>query len=500
MKTKNQRKLETLIPEVVTLNEFLVGLVVLGLKDDSRCVTQGDLFFAIKGLTVDGHEYAKRAADAGAVAVVSSCTLDVGVPCIVVSDPVRALGFAASRFNGEPSKHLALIGITGTNGKTTTSYVVESILTCAGRSPGVIGTVSYRFGGHERTAPFTTPTPILLQDILGQMTEAKCRSVVLEASSHALQLGRVWGCEFSVAAFTQLTQDHLDLHGDLDSYLKAKLLLFEKHLRSGGTAVVNLDGNGAKEVVDVVEKRGDLKLISCSVEDKKAKIRLKGASFSLDGLKATLETDREQIQVQSPLVGAFNAENILLAAGCSRAVGTSWEHIKTGIASLRHVPGRLERVGRESNKVVFVDFAHTPDAIQRVLDVLRPFCHSRLILVFGCGGDRDQSKRPLMGKAAVQGADLVIVTSDNPRSEDPRAIINQILSGIKMPKLTNLSAERGVWVEQDRAKAIHAAVGVAREGDVVLIAGKGHEAYQESEGKRVQFDDREQVRKALKIC
>jgi UDP-N-acetylmuramyl-tripeptide synthetase len=411
----------------------------------------------------------------------------------------------AARFEDDPGGRLQLVGITGTNGKTTTTYLIEAILAAARHHPGVVGTVSYRYAGRVEPAPFTTPTALMLQRVLRCMVDAGCTHVVAEVSSHALQLGRVWGLSFAVGAFTHLTQDHLDLHGTMEAYLAAKRLLFERHVRRGGTAVINLDGAGAQAMLEVVSRRGDLRLLGCSTAGHpRAAVRLEGLRCSVDGIEAQMVLEGRRAAVHSPLLGAYNADNILLAAACCHALGVDTRAIVEGTARLRGVPGRLERVeapGAGAEYAVLVDYAHTPDALERAISVLRPLCHGRLIVVFGCGGDRDRTKRPLMGRAVAQRADLAVVTSDNPRTEDPLAIIEAILQGVQreaLPKVTDLcGAERGYLVQPDRRTAIGAAVRAARPGDIVLIAGKGHEDYQILGKSKIHFDDREEALAAM---
>ena len=489
-----------LLQDVITLPDAISILPINDVTDDSRQVKPGSLFVAIKGLTVDGHDYAQVAMDRGAAAVVTARPLDLGIPCIVVDDPARALALALGRLAGDPAGRLTLLGITGTNGKTTTTYMMESILATAGLRPGVVGTVGYRYAGTEERAPFTTPTPRVLHQVLGRMVEAGCGHAVMEVSSHALELGRVWGLEFALAAFTNLTQDHLDLHGSMELYLQAKLLLFTRHLRPGGCAVINLDGAGHQAFVQAARSRGDVKVVGCTTRPGvQAEARLLDTRHSIDGLSATLCLGEEEVPLMSPMPGAFNAENVLLAAACCHAAGVSADQVARGVAALPGVPGRLERVDGGRDFAVLVDYAHTPDALKRAMAVLRPLCKGRLIVVFGCGGDRDRGKRPLMGAAVGRAADLGVVTSDNPRTEDPLAIIKAVEQGVigaGMPAVKSSGGD-GYLVEPDRRQAIFLAIARARPGDIVLIAGKGHEDYQILGSDRIHFDDREQAREAL---
>jgi len=303
-----------------------------------------------------------------------------------------------------------------------------------------------------------------------------------------------------VAAFTHLTQDHLDLHGSMDAYREAKLLLFKRHIAPGGVAVVNVDGSGAGAVIDAVQERGDISLIRCSRAGRPAEAELLHSQYSVDGLRGVLRIGEQEVEVRSPMLGAFNGDNILLATACCHAAGVDLETTARGVAALSGVPGRLERVDGGLSFAVLVDYAHTPDALVRAMEVLRPLCTGRLMVVFGCGGDRDRSKRPLMGRAVARFADLAVVTSDNPRTEDPQEIIDAILVGVEaegIPRLPDLSAERGFMVQADRRAAIFTAVQAAQAGDIVLIAGKGHEDYQILGREKIHFDDREQAIEAL---
>ena len=476
---------------------------IQGIAHDSRRVKPGWVFVAISGHQRDGADYVCDALARGAVAIVAERKVPVPkeVPLFLVPNARRALAVLASSFFQRPSRRMQVIGVTGTNGKTTTTYLMEAMLAAAGHRPGVIGTVGYRYAGQEEQAPFTTPTPQLLHAVLRRMNDAGCTHSVMEVSSHALELGRVWGLDFAVAAFTHLTQDHLDLHGSMEAYLQAKLLLFSRHLRPGGVAVINVDGAGADAVVELAARRGDVELLRCSSAGRDdAEATLTDARFSIDGLQGTLSVRGQQVAVSSPMLGSFNGDNVLLAAACCCAAGVELEQVARGVAALSGVPGRLERVDGGREFAVLVDYAHTPDALARAVAVLRPLCRGRLITVFGCGGDRDRTKRPLMGGAVARLADLAVVTSDNPRTEDPGAIIEDILPGVQaeaIEQLPDLDHPRGFVVQQDRRRAIFAAVHAARPGDIVLIAGKGHEDYQILGRERIHFDDREQAREAL---
>ena len=507
-----RRTLGELLPQGTLGGDLaLAALPVAGLADDSRRVRPGALFFALPGLRHDGLAYASQAAAAGAVAVVAGAPATLcgaqgqAVPCVVVSDPVAALGQAASRWHGEPSARLALVGITGTNGKTTTAFLLEAILRATTHRPGLLGTVCYRWEGHSEPAPFTTPTALVVQQALASMVAAGCDHAVMEVSSHGLAQGRLWGCRFAVAAFTQLTQDHLDLHGTMQRYFEAKRRLFDEHLRPGGAAVVHVDGPWGPAMAEAVRARPELRLIRCSRHDPNAELRLSALETDLTGLRGVLHCGAEAQPFRVPLLGDFNAENVLVAAGCAHALGLSLAQTAAGLGTLRGVPGRLERVDEGGDDhAVLVDYAHTPDALARALATLRALAPRRLLVLFGCGGDRDRGKRPLMGQAAAEGADLVIVSSDNPRSEPPAAIIAAIVAGVVSAGATALTRPEApdaprpsYWVEPDRARAIAAAIALLAPGDVLLIAGKGHEDYQLIAEQRLPFDDRQQARQAL---
>ena len=453
---------------------------------DSREVGSGDLFVAVSGLRSDGHDFVDAAVAAGAAAVVVERPREaLPVPQLVVADSAEALGVLTAARAGDPAAALDLVGITGTNGKTTTTYLVEAILAAAGRAPGVIGTVSYRYGGQTIEAPYTTPTPELLHRVFGEMVEAGCRSAVLETSSIALSMRRLAGVRFQVAAFSNLTQDHLDIHGDMDGYRAAKARLFSDHLAAGGVAVINVDDPAAPAMIAAAGDRRILR-VSCAGAD--AEIRGLEVEATIDGVRVRLATPRGEIEVASrALLGRYNADNLAMAVGIAEALGIDHAAIRDGIAAMPGVPGRVERVANDRGLDVLVDYAHTPDALANVLDALRPLTRGRLIGVFGCGGDRDPRKRPLMGAAVAARADLAVVTSDNPRTEDPEAIIDAILPAVPEP----------FYVDADRRTAISAAVSEAAPGDVVLIAGKGHEDYQIIGTEKTHFDDREVAAAAI---
>jgi UDP-N-acetylmuramoyl-L-alanyl-D-glutamate--2,6-diaminopimelate ligase len=472
-------------------------------RDDSRAVLPGDLFVAVRGETVDGHQYLRPAAERGAVAAVVEEALPFAGVRVLVPSTRAALGrIAANRF-GRPAEALTMIGVTGTNGKTTTTFLVEGLARAAGGEPGVIGTVAYRWGGATRPAPFTTPAPLELHATLAEMKKAGCTHVTMECSSHALALGRLEGVRFRVAAFTNLTQDHLDFHQTMDAYRDAKALLFARHLVEGaGVAVVLIDREHGDHMARAA--RGRVVRVSAR-SDGDAEVRVTRAAHSLGGIDAAWETPVGAVALRSPLIGAFNLENLSVGVGIGVALGLPPDVITRGLASVRGVPGRLERVAEADARGfgVFVDYAHTPDALERVMAALRPLVAQRLIVVFGCGGDRDRTKRPKMGRAVAHDADLAIVTSDNPRTEEPQSILDMILEGVRAEPSPPLavaelaSARRGHVALVDRRQAIAAAIAAARPGDCVLIAGKGHEDYQIVGRTKHPFDDRVEARGAL---
>ena len=472
---------------------------VRAVTDDSRRVGPGDLFVAVPGLHVDGHRFVGQAAAAGAAAVVVSQDVAFDGPVIRVRDTAAALGLCAANRAGRPGDRLTLVGITGTNGKTTTTYLLEAILRVAGARPGVIGTVTYRFAGQERKAPFTTPTATALQGLLAEMVAAGCTHAILEVSSHALDLQRVSGLAFAAAGFTNLTQDHLDLHGTMEAYAAAKRRLFTQHLRPDGTAVVWHDDPAADGMVAGIPQ--PVRRLGAHRPGADVAVRL--ASSTLAGLRGTVTLRGAEVTVASPMVGVHNLQNIAMAMTLADAIGVPTPAIEAGIAGLAAVPGRLERVSWDADVPVLVDYAHTPDALEHALDALRPICAGRLICVFGCGGDRDALKRPIMGRTVAEHSDLAVVTSDNPRSEPPLAIIEQIVGGVAATGATRIGLEglatgrRGYAVEPDRRSAIRAAVAAAQAEDVVLVAGKGHEDYQILGATTIHFDDREEARAAL---
>jgi len=468
-------------------------------------VMPSGLFVAIPGHSADGHDFIDEAMARGASAVVVQKPVKGNFITIQVENTRKALGKIAAKFYGDPSMQLVTIGITGTNGKTTTSYIIESILASAGFKAGVIGTINYRFSGKTFSNPVTTPESLDLQRILSEMVKDGITHVVMEVSSHALDLFRIEDCFFDAAIFTNLTHDHLDYHGDIETYWSCKKKLFTGILPSGpkkekAFAVINCDDARGKELSETLSA----KLIKTG-SSPAYEVHTINSSLSQEGIEAAISTPLGSFQFRSGLVGKHNVENILCAAGLGAGLAISPETIKKGIESVRVIPGRLERIDNDSGISVYVDYAHTPDALKNVLLSLRPITRERLICIFGCGGDRDRTKRPLMGEIAATLSDIAVITSDNPRTENPLDIIKDITGGVTRKKidrhdpseLTRDFNGRGYVTEPDRKRAIRLGIKVSQPGDTVLIAGKGHENYQIKGTIKIQFDDRQEAKFAL---
>jgi len=452
---------------------------VSGLAYSSASVSAGTLFFCVRGFKADGHDFAADAVRRGAVALVCQRPLGLGVPEVVVEDVRAEMGPVAARFHGDPTAELLVVGITGTNGKTTTAFLVRDVLETAGVPSGLLGTVKQVVGGVEEPVVHTTPEAIDLQATFRRMVDGGDAACVMEVSSHALELGRAAGIHFACRVFTNLTQDHLDFHDDMEAYFLAKRRLFE----GPGPAVVNVDDEYGRRLAAEVEGATTYAI------DSPADYRARDVRFDVRGARFTADTPDGPVQLTTRLPGLFNVSNALAALATARILGVDAETCREGLAEAGRVPGRLEPIEEGQPFGVFVDFAHTPDSLDNVLRAARDLTQGRLHVVFGAGGDRDRAKRPLMGEAAAARADRVIVTSDNPRSEEPEAIIEEVLAG------TGPDVER----EPDRRTAIAMAVGTAAPGDVIVIAGKGHEQGQEFEGGRKEpFDDREIAREALR--
>jgi UDP-N-acetylmuramoyl-L-alanyl-D-glutamate--2,6-diaminopimelate ligase len=459
-----------------------------GVTHDSRRVEPGMVFVALRGLKEDGVRFAPQAIAAGAIAVVAETPGSGGLPWIVVRDARLALALLAAEFFGHPSRQMQVVGITGTNGKTTTSYLVSAIFEAAGTRCGLMGTVTYRIGSSEFAATGTTPEAPDVQGLMRQMVTAGCGACVMEVSSHALALRRVEGMRFAAGVFTNLTRDHLDFHGDMESYFTAKRRLFEM-LPADAPAAINVDDPRGAVLMDVAPRP-----VSCSIT-RAADVTPGPLSLSIAGLEFDARTPQGTVHVKSKLVGRPNVYNILAAVAATAALGVPLEAIEHGLATLEGVPGRFEVVSSQKDDItVVVDYAHTDDALRNLLETARPLAQRRLITVFGAGGDRDRTKRPLMGMVAARLSDLVIITSDNPRSEDPARIIEEVRRGADGE---TRSGGADVIEVADRRSAIQSAVAQASAGDMVLIAGKGHEKYQEINGRVLAFDDVAVAREAL---
>lgn len=485
--------------EGVEVREVLgdTGAIVRGVAYDSREVGPGYLFVCVKGEKHDGHDFIGDAISRGAVALVveEDMAIPEGVQVARALESRRALAVIARNFYGDPSASMLCVGVTGTKGKTTTTYLIKGVLDASGRSCGIIGTVGHVIGDEVVHAKHTTPESLDVQRMLRQMHDRGQRAAAMEVSSHAVVLDRVLGVDFDMGVFTNIGHDHLDFHGTFENYLGAKTAFFESLgdgvSRKGQvrTALVNLDDPHAGHIIS--RTRADVLTygVMASADIKAEDVRLlpRGARF-------TARTPKGKTQVCLNLAGMFNVHNALAAIGCGLAAGVGLDEIKAGVESVQGVPGRFETIDEGQPFAVIVDFAHTPDSLQNILKAASGLASGRVIAVFGCGGDRDRTKRPIMGEIAANLADLVVVTSDNPRSEDPDAICREIEEGI-------LRARRpgeGYEVIVSRAEAIARAISEAREGDVVVIAGKGHETYQVFRDHTIHFDDREVARNLLK--
>jgi len=458
---------------------------ICGLSSDSREVSPGYVFFAIKGSNTDGNKFISEAVDRGAVAVFTDArNLNIkGVTVIELDNIRKSLAEIAGRYYGNPSCVLKVVGITGTNGKTTVAYLIESIIRAAGRNAGVIGTVNYRFADKIIAAKNTTPGPLELQGLLSDMLEAGCSYAVSEVSSHALDQERVEGISFHSAVFTNLTQDHLDYHKTMEEYFKSKSKLF-KGLKDSSCAVINTDDEYGLKLKSLSGGK-----VTAYGINRPAAVMAKDIEFSFTHTSFKISYAKSAVTVKSPLIGRHNVYNILAAFAWAVEEGIDVAVIRKAVEDFGCVPGRLERIDSGRGFSVFVDYAHTEDALKNVITALRELKPNRIIVVFGCGGDRDRGKRPKMGEVVTAMADYAVITSDNPRSEDPDAIIKEIESGVLGSNYTVIS---------DRLSAIRHGLSMAGEGDAVLVAGKGHEDYQIIGDKRIHFDDKEAVRDCLK--
>ena len=491
-------KLRELLANVESIEQLphhpTLDIEVTGLATNSHACQPGDLFIGMPGTRVDGGEFWQSAIASGAVAALVSpqaaqkraegAKADACI--IVASDMIQACAQVATKFYGYPAQKMKLVGVTGTNGKTTTSHLIEFFLNKA-IPTALMGTLYTRWAGFVQTAAHTTPFAVELQHQLATALQAGCQIAAMEVSSHALAQGRVMGCPFEVAVFTNLTQDHLDFHRDMEDYFAAKALLFSPDYLQG-RAVINADDSYGQRLI---AKLNSEQVWRYSVQDSTADLWMSDLSYEPTGVSGMLHTPNGKVGFRSPLVGQYNLANLLAAVGVALHLGMDLQTIASILPEFSGVPGRMERVQIDEQQEIgaIVDYAHTPDSLENLLRAARPFIPGKMICVFGCGGDRDRTKRPKMGKIAADLADLTIVTSDNPRTEDPERILQDILAGIP-PTIEPL-------VICDRAEAIHTAILQAQPGDGVLIAGKGHEDYQILGTEKIHFDDREQARDAL---
>lgn len=478
---------QTMYGKMVVTHDVEVGSI----QYDSRKVGRGDMFVAIKGVAADGHKFIDNAVAGGAKVVVveddaalpDSYFMHAGVVKIVVGDSRKALAKISANFFDNPSHKLKLIGVTGTNGKTSTTHLIKSILEANGEKVGLIGTIEYKIGDEVIPSTHTTPESLELNGLLATMVQRGCSSAVMEVSSHSLALNRVYALKFAAAAFTNLTQDHLDFHQTMDEYFDAKKILFDG-LRSDASAVTNWDDSYGQKII--ADTKG--KTVSYSI-DGSGDVNATSVNVGLMGTKFTITYQNSAQQVESTLIGRFNVQNILAAYATGTALGVDKNIITQGIRVLKSVRGRFEQIASPNGWITVIDYAHTPDALENCLSAIRAIVpnenRGRIITMFGCGGNRDKGKRPKMGRIATELSDITILTSDNPRFENPEQIIEEVKIGC-IPGKT-------VYVEPDRRKAITLALGMAKRDDVVLIAGKGHESYQVIGDKKIHLDDREEV-------
>ena len=461
---------------------------IISIENDNRKVQKGSLFICIKGYTVDGHDFAESAVKNGAAAVLAERPLDLDVPVLLVNDTTRAMAVLADAFYGQPTKSLHLIGITGTNGKTTTSHLIEKIFADAGKRTGLIGTMYTKIADKTLETKNTTPESLTLQKTFKQMVDAGVNAAVMEVSSHALDLGRVQGCDYNVAVFTNLTQDHLDYHQTMEEYKRAKSLLFSQlgntfDLNKPKYAVLNADDAAS----EIYSRSTAAHVVTYGIEQK-ADLQAKNIQMTPKGTTFDLVIKSVSYQIQMQLIGKFSVYNVLASITAALVSGLEIEQIIQSIESIEGVAGRFELVNAGQDFTVIVDYAHTPDSLENVLKTIQHFAEKKIFVIVGCGGDRDRTKRPLMAQIACQFATDPILTSDNPRSEDPLAILEEMEAGVQ---------GENYQVIPDRKKAIYTAVRQASPGDVILIAGKGHETYQII-GKEVHdFDDRLVAREAI---
>ena len=478
-----------------------MSLEVTGVHYDSRQIGAGDAFFALRGVVSDGHDFITSAIAGGAGVVfceeLSESTEQATT--VLVDNARQAMALATAEFYGNPTADMKVVGITGTNGKTTITYLLEEILAQADLSPAVVGTINYRYGKDLRNAPHTTPEALDLMKQVRDFRNNGARSLVMETSSHALDQCRADGVCFDVGVFTNLTPEHLDYHIDMESYFKSKDHLFKELLpRDNGRAVINIDDSYGQRLAAMFADA-----LTCG-RDRKADVYPESLEISLQGIRARVSTPVGVVDVASPLLGDFNAENLFCAIGAAVALGLSPQVIASGLSAATGVPGRLEQIENDRDAVILVDYAHTGDALRRVIEAMKALAPKRILTIFGCGGDRDRTKRQIMAEVAARGSNIAIATSDNPRSEDPTQILNDVRDGlIKVHEREWSTAEAakgegsGYVVIEDRRAAIQFAVDLLQPGDLLLVAGKGHEDYQILKSGRIHFDDREELRKAL---
>lgn len=470
--------------QIISWSALPEGMEISGMHYDSRKIEKGYLFFAISGYQSDGNKFAGQALANGASVIVSeSNKISDDVTWIKVANCRRVMALMSAAFLDRPADKLDMIAVTGTAGKTTTTYMLRSIMEAAGRKTGLLGTINYWILDRKFSAPNTTPESLDLQNLLGRMVSAGADTAIMEASSHGIELDRVAGINFSTAVFTNFSQDHLDFHGDMENYLKSKLKLFH-NLWGGATAVINLDDPAAGRVREAVKT----KTLTFGI-DNQADIMADNIISTSQGSNLRLKTSDRSVEIKLAIAGRHNIYNALAAAAAALTRGISLEEIKAGLENIGSVAGRFEPVSLGQDFSVIVDYAHTPEELEHLLNAARELKPQRIITVFGCGGNRDRSKRPLMGKAVSGNSDIVVVTSDNPRTENPDQIIDDILPGL---------AGRKYILLPDRKEAIYKSIELAQKGDMVIIAGKGHEDYQILGTVKVHFDDREIAGEALK--
>ena len=464
--------------------------VIESISRDSRNVQKNSLFVACRGKANNGDDYIGSAIKNGAVAVVMEGEKPIAenIALAQVDDSMKAWGKISEKWFGSPCRKINMFGVTGTNGKTTITYILEKIFLADSRKTGVIGTVEYRCPSFVRDAQRTTPDAYDLQELLSDMSQENVDTVAMEVSSHALDQQRIVGCEFASVIFTNLTPEHLDYHSNMNDYFASKTKLFSQdYLKTNGFAIINIDDEYGKKIADSAK----VKNVSTYGLKSNADVFVRELEYNSDGIEMFVSAGQSEMKIKSKLIGEFNVYNILASIASAKAFGISDDVIVKGIANLEHVPGRAELIRNDRELTIIVDYAHTPDALQNIISNFRSLTHGKLITVFGCGGDRDKQKRPVMGEIASELSDLIVIADDNPRNEKPEKIREEIYRGVSND---NLKKVKNVG---DRKKAIKYALEKARPGDVLIVAGKGHETYQEAKGKRIQFDDKIIIKEIL---